>query len=97
MLRSCQRCSRVAAESKKAGTGNCCRRAAYDSARAAFYESVDWALDLSAADFGGETSIDGIPLRLVRRDPETQVIVAADRLTTVDWRSAVPPTWGPGI
>lgn len=50
-------------------------RAAFDEARAAFYAETDWALDLSAARFVNTCEIDGVPLDLVRIDPESQAVV----------------------
>jgi hypothetical protein len=54
-------------------------------ARSAFYKSVDWALDISEAEFK-EFDLHGIPARLVRRDPATQVIVTRERAMKEDWR-----------
>ena len=48
--------------------------AAFAEQRAAFYEATNWALDISRArlvDF----AFKGIPLDLIRRDPQTQVII----------------------
>jgi hypothetical protein len=54
-------------------------------ANRAFYATVDWALDISqmeAVDF----ELEGVPARLVRRDPETQVVVTRERAMRGDWR-----------
>ena len=40
----------------------------------AFYQKIDWALDISRGEFR-DLELKGIPARLVRRDPETQLIV----------------------
>ena len=45
-------------------------------ANADFYAGVDWALDISAAEFSSvELTESGIPACLIRRDPDTQVVV----------------------
>jgi uncharacterized protein YjbI with pentapeptide repeats len=49
------------------------RQQAFSMANAAFYERVDWALDISAAEFV-DVDLRGVPANLVRRDPETQAI-----------------------
>ena len=54
-----------------------------------YYADVDWALDISQAEFTGvEMSRSGIPARLVRRDPETQVMITRTSVTGADWRAA---------
>jgi hypothetical protein len=60
-------------------------------ANATYYRDVDWAVDISTAEFAGsvETSWWDIPARLVRRDPETQVVVSRDSLASGDWRAAI--------
>jgi len=52
-----------------------------------FYGSVDWALDITEAKFGGGVSFEAIPGDKVRRNPETQVLVRRERLTQADWRA----------
>ncbi|WP_219906184.1 MULTISPECIES: hypothetical protein [unclassified Stenotrophomonas] len=64
--------------------------------RAAFYSSVDWALDISRARFV-DFACKGVPLALIRRDPETQVIVRKQDFSGVDmlgtqFASAFPET-----
>ena len=58
---------------------------AFKEANAAYYATVDWALDISEAEFK-ELSLRGIPSRLVRRDPETQVVVTRERAMRGEWR-----------
>lgn len=54
-----------------------------------YYDDVDWALDISAAEFTGiEMSRCDIPARLIRRDPETQVVVTRESAARGDWRAA---------
>ncbi|MEM9754065.1 MAG: hypothetical protein AAF916_11870 [Planctomycetota bacterium] len=51
-----------------------------DRANAAYYAEVDWALDISEAEFQDEFDCRGVPSRLIRRDPETQIMVTRKRL-----------------
>jgi hypothetical protein len=51
---------------------------AFARANAEYYSGVDWALDISQAE-AKELDLRGIPARLIRRDPETQVVVKADK------------------
>ncbi|WP_035212327.1 hypothetical protein [Achromobacter marplatensis] len=46
----------------------------FASARAAFYAETDWALDISEAKLLG-LRCQGVPLHLIKRDPQTQVIL----------------------
>jgi hypothetical protein len=46
----------------------------FATARAAFYAKTDWALDISEAKLLG-LRCEGVPLHLIRRDPQTQIIV----------------------
>jgi hypothetical protein len=48
-------------------------------AHADYYAAVDWALDISEAEFK-ELDCRGVPSRLVRRDPETQIMVTRERV-----------------
>ncbi len=58
---------------------------AFDDANAAFYAGIDWALDISQAEFE-ECDLRGVPARLVRRDPETQVMVTRSRALKGEWQ-----------
>lgn len=52
---------------------------------ASFYAGVDWALDISEAqfvDFSIRTN--GVPIHLIKRDVETQVILDRNNLLTLD-------------
>lgn len=60
-------------------------QAAFDKANAAFYAAVDWALDISSAEFE-EADLRGVPARLVRRDLETQVVISRERALGGTWR-----------
>jgi hypothetical protein len=46
----------------------------FDDANSVYYSQTDWAADISQAVFT-DVDLSGIPGRLVRRDPETQVLV----------------------
>jgi hypothetical protein len=59
----------------------------FDEFRAQFYADVDWALDISHARFR-TFDIAGIPGRLVRRDPESQILITRERAQAV-----VTPGW----
>lgn len=61
------------------------QQAAFDKANAEYYQQVDWALDISEARFY-ECDIRGIPARLIRRDPQTQVVVTREKALVGDWR-----------
>jgi hypothetical protein len=58
---------------------------AFDRANAEFYDRVDWALDVSEAEFE-EGEIQGIPARLIRRDPDTQFVVTRENALRADWQ-----------
>jgi len=58
---------------------------AFDEANGAYYESVDWALDISAAEFE-EIDIRGVPARLIRRDSESQAVVTRAKAMEGAWR-----------
>src|SRR5262249_18877121 len=49
------------------------------------YRSIDWALDISAAEFT-DVSLDFVPGELVRRDPRTQFLLRRESLATLDGR-----------
>jgi hypothetical protein len=57
----------------------------FDEANADYYGSLDWALDIREGLFG-ECEIQGVPARLVIRDPETQVIVTRAKAARGEWR-----------
>jgi len=44
-----------------------------------YYARVDWALDIKEAELK-ELDCRGVPARLVRRDPETQIMVTRERV-----------------
>lgn len=57
----------------------------FDEANAAYYATVDWALDIAEAEFI-EAEIQGVPARLIRRDPESQVVVTHEKALEGKWR-----------
>jgi hypothetical protein len=61
------------------------RQQKFDKANDEFYLDVDWALDISRAEFtSGE--VEGIPVHLVRRDRSTQIVVRFSAIRTGRWR-----------
>jgi hypothetical protein len=49
-------------------------------ANRSFYSEVDWALDISSAEFTFGPDLHYVPGHLVRRDPSTQALVWRQRL-----------------
>ena len=64
-------------------------QAAFDEQREAYYETIDWALDISEAE-AVELELAGIPARLIRRDPETQAVVTRQAALSGEWRKLEP-------
>lgn len=60
---------------------------AFASANAAYYANVDWALDIREAEFEDDVDLRGVPGHLIRRDPETQVLVTRTKALEGKWRS----------
>ncbi|MCY2924023.1 MAG: hypothetical protein NT031_01040 [Planctomycetota bacterium] len=58
---------------------------AFDTANSDYYRGVDWALDISRGEFK-ELDIRGISASLIRRDPETQVVVTREKAIQGAWR-----------
>lgn len=54
-------------------------RQALDKANSDYYATVDWAIDIRDAEFE-DFECQGVPSRLVRRDPETQIMVTRERV-----------------
>lgn len=59
---------------------------AFNTANLEYYRTVDWALDVSEGEFK-ELCIRGLPGQLIRRDPETQVLVTREKALTEDWKN----------
>ena len=62
-------------------------QAAFEQANRAYYRNVDWALDISQAQFTRTPEFRSVPGHLIVRDPTTQVLVTRERVESVDWRS----------
>jgi hypothetical protein len=65
----------------------------FDDYRTKFYAGVEWALDISKARFKG-FDLEGVPAHLVRRDPESQVVVTRERalqVATPGWEKQLDP------
>jgi hypothetical protein len=58
---------------------------AFLAANAEYYRTVDWALDISEGEFS-ECDLRSVPAKLVRRDPETQVVVTRQSVLRGEWR-----------
>jgi hypothetical protein len=58
---------------------------AFDEANKLYYSTVDWALDISEGEFM-ECELQCVPAHLVRRDPETQMIVTREKALEGTWR-----------
>jgi hypothetical protein len=69
-----------------AGTATPTEQRAFDEANAAYYATVDWALDISAGEFE-EVDIRRVPARLIRRDPATQAVVTREKAMEGRWRT----------
>ncbi len=51
----------------------------FEKANAEYYSTVDWALDIKEAEFD-DFDCRGVPSRLVRRNPETQMMLTKERV-----------------
>ena len=60
-------------------------KADWDAANLKYYETVDWALDISEAEFTS-FSVCGIPSRLIRRDPTSSAVVTREAALRGAWR-----------
>jgi hypothetical protein len=60
-------------------------QAAFDQANAKYYETIDWALDISEGRFN-ECEIQRVPAKLIRRDPETQVVITREKALMGEWK-----------
>ena len=58
---------------------------AFDEANEQYYSTVDWALDIREAE-AEELDIRRIPARLIRRDPESQVVITRAKAMQGTWR-----------
>lgn len=60
----------------------------FDNARADFYSTNEWALDISEGIFQ-EFEMHGVPAKLVRRDPDTQVVITRENAIRSNWRDKI--------
>ena len=60
-------------------------QAAFEKANADYYQDVDWALDISEGRFV-DCDIRRVPAKLVRRDPETQVVITREKALMGEWK-----------
>ncbi len=75
------------------GTATPDEQRAFDEANAAYYAGVEWALDISEAEFQ-EADIRGVPARLIRRDTETQAVVTRQKALEGAWQKLdLSKTW----
>ncbi|HEY6203917.1 MAG TPA: hypothetical protein VI056_12860 [Candidatus Limnocylindria bacterium] len=58
----------------------------FKQANAAYYEQVDWAIDIREAQ-AAEITLIGVPARLIRRDPATQAVVRRATLADDKWKA----------
>ena len=61
-------------------------KAAWDRANAVYYETVDWALDITQATYGS-LSISGVPAKLIRRNPDNTAVVTRDLALGGQWQN----------
>lgn len=67
----------------------------FEQANTEYYRTVDWALDISEAEFS-DFDVRGIPARLIRRDPLTQVVIKREKILDGKWRRLdLSGTWWP--
>lgn len=62
----------------------------FNAHRIAFYRDIDWALDISEARFK-EFDVRGIPAKLIKRDPESQVVITRERALRDGWQKELSP------
>lgn len=70
------------------------RQRPFDDFRASFYKGMEWALDISQARFK-EFDIRGVPGRLIRRDPESQILIKRERALEIakpGWERLLDPS-----
>ena len=63
----------------------------FDDARKTFYDSIEWALDISCARFKS-FDVRGIPSRLFKRDPDSQVVVTRELALIPGWLERLSAT-----
>ena len=61
----------------------------YVVANRRYYEDVDWAIDISEAQFTSVEFASGISASLIRRDPSTQVVLRRSAVVDGRWKDRV--------
>lgn len=82
------------ADTSTVGPANYAKQKPFDDFRKQFYASVDWALDISEARFR-EFDLESVPARLVRRDPESQMVVTREKalqFAKPGWATSLDPS-----
>jgi hypothetical protein len=68
----------------------------YDRVNSGHWESLidegDWALDIS--DMSGTCDLRGVPAGVIRRDPETQVVMTFEQALEGSWKAVLGPENG---
>ena len=67
------------------------KSAEFNTANDQFHAGVDWALDLRGLKATTFELRGAIPVELIRRDPEQQVIMSREIALSEDWRAFGPP------
>ena len=67
------------------GTATPKQQRVFDEANARYYETVDWALDISEGRFI-DCEIQRVPAKLVIRDPDTQVVITREKALMGEWK-----------
>lgn len=57
----------------------------WDQANAAYYATVDWAIDITEATYGS-LSISGVPTKLIRRNPQNTAVVTRQTALQGKWK-----------
>jgi hypothetical protein len=69
--------------------------ARFDLVNTQFYRHIDWALDISEAEFS-DFDVRGIPSCLIRRDTFTQAVVKREKVLNDEWKKVdLSDTWWP--
>jgi hypothetical protein len=66
------------------------RNAAFDAANASFYESVDWALDISELRSYSFEIRGSVPIDLIRRNPDEQFVMTREVAQNGEWERFGP-------
>lgn len=53
------------------------------------YNKMEWAIDISKAEFKECDLRSSIPAHLIKRDPETQILLKYDKVNQIDWKNII--------